>query len=165
MLSSYHSVVNVGIYSEMTPNLFLILWHVWSQQKHSFLGFTASSEECTVFGTKPLLTPSQPSWIQISPLLISSYMSLVKIVKDSSTFVASFAEVSIYFIPQSADSFSASSLVTWRREAKSHLCPTSRNTIWNGCTCIFASSSQSFTCSKDRRLVMSNTKNPPTELR
>lgn len=165
MLSSYHSVVNVGIYPEMTSNLFLILWYVWSQQKHSFLGFTASSEECTVFGTKPLLTPSQPSWIQISPLLISSYMSLVKIVKDSSTFVASFAEVSIYFIPQSADSFSASSLVTWRCEAKSHLCPTSRNTIWNGCTCIFASSSQSFTCSKDRRLVMSNTKNPPTELR
>lgn len=55
------SPVNVDMYPEASWPVYDSSLVCCSQQKHSLLGLTASSEECTVFGTKPLLTPSQPS--------------------------------------------------------------------------------------------------------
>lgn len=49
-----------------------------NQQKHCRLPLVTSSEEWTVLGTNPLLTPSQPSWILMSPLRTRSKMVLVK---------------------------------------------------------------------------------------
>lgn len=49
-----------------------------NQHKHCRLPLATSSEEWTVLGTNPLLTPSQPSWILMSPVRTSSKMSLVR---------------------------------------------------------------------------------------
>lgn len=56
--------------------------------------FVTSSEEWTTFGTNPLFTPSQPSWIVMSPDRTRAKMSLVSSVKARSTLMASRADVS-----------------------------------------------------------------------
>lgn len=134
-----------------------------AQHKHRLSDFTTSSEECTTFGTNPLFTPSHPSWIEMSPLLTSSYISRVRSVKAFSTLMASRAEVSMYFIPYAAANFSASCLVTCRCVSRSHLWPTKTKTIWYGWTCTLVSSSHSWTFWKDLRFVISKRRSPPTE--
>lgn len=62
------------------------------RQRRSLL--VTSSEEWTTLGTNPLFTPSQPSWIVISPDRTSAKMSLVSSVKACSTLMASRADVS-----------------------------------------------------------------------
>lgn len=54
---------------------------------------------------------------------------------------------------------------TWRSASRSHLWPTSRKTMLCGWTWLRASSNHSWTFWKERRLVMSNSRRPPTELR
>ncbi len=62
------------------------------KQRRSLL--VTSSEEWTTLGTNPLFTPSQPSWIVISPDRTRAKMSLVSSVKACSTLMASRADVS-----------------------------------------------------------------------
>ncbi|KAJ8407163.1 hypothetical protein AAFF_G00288390 [Aldrovandia affinis] len=45
------------------------------QHRHLRSLLVTSSEECTTLGTKPLFTPSQPSWMVMSPRFTSSKMS------------------------------------------------------------------------------------------
>lgn len=54
---------------------------------------------------------------------------------------------------------------TSRFASRSHLWPTNRKTMLCGWTWLRASSNQSWTFWKERRLVMSNRRSPPTELR
>lgn len=62
------------------------------RQRRSLL--VTSSEEWTTLGTKPLFTPSQPSWMVMSPDRTRAKMSLVSSVKACSTLMASRADVS-----------------------------------------------------------------------
>lgn len=63
------------------------------RQRRSLL--VTSSEEWTTLGTNPLFTPSQPSWIVMSPDRTKAKISLVSSVKACSTLMASRADVSM----------------------------------------------------------------------
>lgn len=100
-----HQRKSVPIYqagfSPVLQSLFLIskaflnsrsLSFVQHRQRRSLL--VTSSDEWTTLGTNPLLTPSQPSWMVMSPDRTRAKISRVSSVKACSTLMASRAEVS-----------------------------------------------------------------------
>lgn len=73
---------------------FLVKPSVPDQQRQRRSLLVTSSDEWTTLGTNPLFTPSQPSWMVISPDRTKAKISLVSSVKACSTLMASRADVS-----------------------------------------------------------------------
>lgn len=71
----------VNIYKVESKDVEDLYLSLPNQHKHWRFPLVTSSEEWTMLGTNPLLTPSQPSWIFMSPLRTSSKMSLVRSTK------------------------------------------------------------------------------------